>query len=251
MQVVVVGGHTRNIGKTSVMSALIREFATLGWTAVKITQYGHGVCSHDGHACECAPREHPFAVTEERDPATGSDTSRYLAAGARQSLWLRVREGQLGAAVPLLTRRLDCAPSVIIESNSIMEFIDPLLYLVVLDPSRADFKASAGRWIRRAHALVPVENRTASTDEARNGSSAVSGVQLGVRLGTEWGVKVGPDFGAGADRLCSRAARAPAGRASGGRLSASAREAAFTRGGDVAALSEDLAPEINDPEHAS
>jgi hypothetical protein len=197
MQVVVVGGHTRNIGKTSVMSALIREFATLGWTAVKITQYGHGVCSHDGHACECAPREHPFAVTEERDPATGSDTSRYLAAGARQSLWLRVREGQLGAAVPLLTRRLDCAPSVIIESNSIMEFIDPLLYLVVLDPSRADFKASAGRWIRRAHALVPVENRTASTDEARNGSSAVSGVQLGVRLGAEWGVKVGPDFGAG------------------------------------------------------
>ncbi len=158
MNVVVVGGHTRNIGKTSVMAALIREFAPLGWTAVKITQYGHGVCSHDGHACGCAPEEHPFALTEERDPRARSDTSRYLAAGARRSLWLRARQGQLGPAVPLLMRKLSRAPWVVIESNSILEFIEPLLYAVVLDTSRADFKTSAGRWLDRADALVVVEN---------------------------------------------------------------------------------------------
>lgn len=158
MNLVVVGGHTRNIGKTSVMAALIREFAPLGWTAVKITQYGHGICSHDGHACECAPEEHPFALTEERDLHARSDTSRFLAAGARRSLWLRARQGQLSQALPLLTRKLARAPWVAIESNSILEFIDPLLYLVVLDPSRADFKASAERWLGRADALIPVEN---------------------------------------------------------------------------------------------
>lgn len=158
MKLVVVGGHTRNIGKTSVMAALIREFAPLGWTAVKITQYGHGVCSHDGHACDCAPEEHPFAVTEERDPRARSDTSRFLAAGARRSLWLRARQGQLSQALPLLRQKLARADWVVAESNSILEFIDPLLYLVVLDPSRADFKASAERWLGRADALVPVEN---------------------------------------------------------------------------------------------
>ena len=158
MRLVVVGGHTRNIGKTSVMAALIREFAPLGWTAVKITQYGHGVCSHDGHACGCAPEEHPFAMTEERSPDGRSDTSRYLAAGARQSLWPRARQGQLAPALPLLKRRLEHADWVVIESNSILEFVDPLLYLVVVDPSRADFKESAGRWLGRAHALIPVEN---------------------------------------------------------------------------------------------
>jgi len=158
MNLVVVGGHTRNIGKTSVMAALIREFAPLGWTAVKITQYGHGVCSHDGHACQCAPEEHPFALTEERDPRDRSDTSRYLAAGARRSLWLRARQGQLGPAVPLLKRKLQRASWVVIESNSILEFVDPLLYLIVIDSSRADFKSSAERWLGRADALIPVEN---------------------------------------------------------------------------------------------
>lgn len=159
MNVVVVGGHTRNIGKTSTMAALIHEFAPLGWTAVKITQYGHGVCSHDGHACECAPAEHPFALTEERERQGRSDTSRFLAAGARRSLWLRVRQGQLGLAMEPLRRKLGRARWVVIESNSILEFVDPLLYLVVLDESRPDFKASAGRWLGRAHALIRVEGR--------------------------------------------------------------------------------------------
>jgi hypothetical protein len=157
MNVVVVGGHTRNIGKTSVMAALIREFAPLNWIAVKITQYGHGICSRDGHACDCAPEEHPFALTEERDSRARSDTSRFLAAGARRSLWLRARQGQLGEALPLLTRKLTRAPWVVIESNSIVEFIDPLLYLVVVDRSRHDFKTSAERWLGRADALIPVE----------------------------------------------------------------------------------------------
>src|SRR6266568_4565110 len=40
MKVVVVGGHSRNIGKTSVMVSLIRGLESLAWTAVKITQYG-------------------------------------------------------------------------------------------------------------------------------------------------------------------------------------------------------------------
>jgi hypothetical protein len=179
MNVVVVGGHTRNIGKTSVMTALIREFAPLGWSAVKITQYGHGVCSHDGHECGCAPEEHPFALTEERDALGRSDTSRFLAAGAGRSLWLRVRQGQLGMAMPLLRRKLDGAPWVVIESNSIMEFIDPLLYLVVLNTSRADFKASADRWLRRAHALIAVAS---ADDPAPPGRPNSTGAAHSARL---------------------------------------------------------------------
>jgi len=56
MKAVVVGGHTRNIGKTSVMAGLIRELQSLAWTAVKITQYGRGTFSRDE-----GPREFPPA----------------------------------------------------------------------------------------------------------------------------------------------------------------------------------------------
>ncbi len=158
MKTVVIGGHTRNIGKTSVMARLIRELKHLGWTAVKITQYGHGICSLDGEPCGCAPQEHPFELTEERDAAGRGDTCRFLAAGAARSLWLRVRQGQLGDALPLLHQALEPADYVMMESNSILEYIEPTLYLVVLDSTRHDFKSSARQFLERADALVVIES---------------------------------------------------------------------------------------------
>jgi hypothetical protein len=154
MKTVVVGGHTRNIGKTGVMAGIIQELAGLGWTAVKITQYGHGVCSLDGKPCGCEPKEHPFVLREERDPNRRTDTSRFLQAGARRSLWLRVRQGCLADGLPLLEQALKDDPWVIIESNSLLEFLRPDIYLFVLDSSRSDFKTSALRFIAEADACV-------------------------------------------------------------------------------------------------
>lgn len=156
MKTIVVGGHTRNIGKTSVAAALIHDLRFLDWTAVKITQYGHGICSRDGQPCQCTPTQHPFALTEEKDSAGRADTCRLLGAGARRSLWLRVRQGQLGEAYPVLQQSLVGAGYVLIESNSILYFMQPLIYLVVLDSTRGDFKDSARTFLKAADALVPV-----------------------------------------------------------------------------------------------
>jgi hypothetical protein len=153
---VVVGGHTRNIGKTSVMCSIIRTTAHLGWTAIKITQYGHGVCSKHGESCECALPDHPFALQQELDPATGADSSRYLAAGARKSYWARTASGQLAEALPALRRIWENSVNTIVESNSILQFVKPDLYLVVLDFSATDFKDSSRRYLDRADAIVTV-----------------------------------------------------------------------------------------------
>ena len=167
MNAVVIGGHTRNIGKTKVMSALISQYSKCGWSAVKITKYGHGDSSHDGKPCGCAPKEHPFALHEETDARGRADTCRYLAAGARRSLWLRAREGQLREALPLLKRRLRGEGWVILESNSILEFIEPLLYLAVVDSSKTDFKRSAREAWVRADALIAVDSRETEVTAAR------------------------------------------------------------------------------------
>jgi hypothetical protein len=156
MKLIVVGGHTRDIGKTSVAAMLIREFQHLKWTAVKITQYGHGVCSRDGKPCECAPTRHSFLLMNETDPYGCADTCRLLAAGARRSLWLRVRQGQLGDALSTLERSLQGDEYVLIESNSILGFLTPLAYLVVTDSTKQDFKESTRRFLRAADALIPV-----------------------------------------------------------------------------------------------
>ena len=36
------------------------------WTAFKITQFGHGMCSANGEPCDCETAEHTVAVSEER-----------------------------------------------------------------------------------------------------------------------------------------------------------------------------------------
>ncbi len=96
MALVVVGGHSRSVGKTSVVAGLIAALRHFNWTAVKITQYGHGICSANGEACDCATADHSWAISEERDRSGESDTSRFLVAGAVQSLWVRTEQGRLG-----------------------------------------------------------------------------------------------------------------------------------------------------------
>lgn len=154
MALVVIGGHSRNVGKTSVVAGLISALRDFDWTAVKITQYGHGVCSANGEPCDCATSDHSWAISEERDRSGGSDTSRFLAAGAVRALWMRTEQGRLAEAMPALRQKLEGAENVIVESNSILKFMRPDLYLTVLDPATADFKNSAREFLDRADAVI-------------------------------------------------------------------------------------------------
>jgi hypothetical protein len=151
---VVIGGHSRNVGKTSVVAGLISALPEFQWTAVKITQYGHGICSANGEACDCATGDHSWAISEERDRSGESDTSRFLVAGAVRVFWARTEQGRLAEAMPALRQRLENAHNVIIESNSVLKFLRPDLYLSVLDPHTADFKNSAREFLDRADAVI-------------------------------------------------------------------------------------------------
>ena len=151
---IVVGGHSRNIGKTSVVCGIIRALPEWNWTAIKITQYGHGVCSREGVPCECADPRHPVVISEEDGAAPQTDSGRFLAAGARQSFWVRTPAGSLGEAMPRLRRIVTQAEHAIVESNSLLQFIRPDLYLMAVDGAVADFKPSSRRFLDRADALI-------------------------------------------------------------------------------------------------
>src|SRR6202166_2440959 len=154
MAIVVVGGHSRSVGKTSVVANLIARLPQRNWTACKITQLGHGFCSAYGERCDCQTDEHTIAISAERDPTTGTDSARFLAAGARRSLWVRTRIGRLADAMPRIRQEIDAAENMIFESNSLLQFLRPDLYLTVLDHSTADFKDSARLFLDRADALL-------------------------------------------------------------------------------------------------
>ena len=176
MAVVVVGGHTRNIGKTTLAAQILSATAGMQWTAMKITQYGHNVCSANGESCDCATADHAVAVSEERDVQSGTDTSRMLAAGAKRVLWIRTQQGALLEAMPRIRKEMAASTNVLIESNSVLRFLRPHLFVAVLQPAIADFKTSASRYLDRADALfVP--------DGAALGSPAWVGVNRSLLRG--------------------------------------------------------------------
>jgi len=143
MAILVVGGHSRNIGKTSVVCRMVKAFPEYRWTAIKISQHEHPEVG-EGFA----------TVFEERDPALGSDSSRYLAAGAVRSFWVRISDGRAAEAVDRIRWKIAHSENVVIESNSVLNFLQPDLSLVVLDASVSDFKASALRFVERADAIL-------------------------------------------------------------------------------------------------
>lgn len=185
-RVLVVGGHTRSIGKTTLAEDLIRAFPEAAWTAGKITQFGHGVCSRSGGGCDCAPDEHTVALDWESDPSTGTDSARFLAAGARRSLWLRTKQGRLAEGLPLLREALAdrhggailaSAPrNVILESNSLLQFLRPNTYLVVLDHAESDFKDSARLFLDRADAFVLRRSQDGEDEQSGGRGSSWPGV---------------------------------------------------------------------------
>jgi hypothetical protein len=98
--------------------------------------------------------------------ASDTDSGRFLAAGARRSFWLRTKQGFLAEGMPLLRKALNDLPDdlhesdqegpalVILESNTLLQFLKPSLYLMVLDSSKGDFKDSARLQLDRASAFV-------------------------------------------------------------------------------------------------
>ena len=144
-RLVVVGGQVRKVGKTSLVTALIRAFPQTGWTAVKISGHAHGTA---------AP-----ALVEEKDRSGKTDTARFLQAGAARAFWVQCPAERLAEMVPRLQELAKREEAVIIESTSLLEILEPAVALLVLDPGREDFKDSARAHLERVDAFVTFEAR--------------------------------------------------------------------------------------------
>jgi hypothetical protein len=138
-----VGGQCRKVGKSTLVADIIQAFPDRHWTAVKITPHAESGCPVNGPSCDCSPQEHSYAIRKETNRTGNSDSSRFLVAGARRALWIETKENRLQAALPALAAQLAQARHTVIESDAIVKFWQPSLYVMVLDPLNPDFKSSA------------------------------------------------------------------------------------------------------------
>jgi len=142
-RIIVIGGQCRGVGKTAMIVDVIRAFPNCDLLALKITQ-------HHTDERDCSP----YVFWVEVDGTRDSDTSRFIAAGAARAFLLRVRPRRFREAMPELGALAGAAENVIIESNTVLEYLAPTLTIFVLDPQRADFKTSARKMMPLADAFV-------------------------------------------------------------------------------------------------
>jgi hypothetical protein len=136
MAVIVVGGSGKGVGKTSLVCGLIAALPEFRWTAVKVTSHDYGISGH---------------ILEETQAGQGTDTARYLAAGAHRALLVGSETGK----IPLdeLWANVGRGADLIFESNTISELLEADLCLGVLG-SRADVKPSFEPFMMRMDASV-------------------------------------------------------------------------------------------------
>lgn len=152
MAIVVVGGQARKVGKTSVVAGLISAISERRWTAIKTS--GHIHQRAPGAASSLIVAGQGFRLTDESGVSGATDTARFAAAGAERVYWLQAEAGGIEEAVPHLRQLISPASDVIVESNGIVEWLAPDVYLLVLDFGVEDFKASARRFLPRASAFL-------------------------------------------------------------------------------------------------
>ena len=122
MAIVVIGGHSRSVGKTSVVAGLIAALPEFNWTALKITQFGHGICSADGKPCDCDTGDDHFRALSDEETSAAKAILR-VSGCRREALSLGAHTARhVGEAMPDIERKIAGAENVIMESNSVIVF---------------------------------------------------------------------------------------------------------------------------------
>ena len=155
---IVLGSTGRNSGKTELACAIIRafhrEYPIVGVKVTTVTD-DERACPRGGDGCgACSTLEGDFQIGEERGGHPGKDTARLLESGARRVFWVRCRRGQVRAALEGLAPRLARRDLVVVESNSLVQAIEPDLFFMVRDARASSIKPTAAAVMPLAHRVV-------------------------------------------------------------------------------------------------
>jgi len=177
MAIIVVGGGSKGVGKTALVCGLVAALPEYPWTAVKISTHelglGEPAFPHlfEGEADE---RESEPAhvsestIWEETTAGQGTDTARYLAAGAQRAFLCPLlqrgdpQRQDFSYLLNELRPHFGPGTNLIFESNSILRHVRPDLCLMVLGlkdraegkPAFASLKHSYFEAVHHADALV-------------------------------------------------------------------------------------------------
>jgi len=164
---VAIAGVSSEVGKTTLLCELLREFP--GWEAIKVTRGHYRSCGKDPHACCVSDLlgDEPLVRSGFRQTyASDKDTGRYWDAGAANVHWVIVTESQVERGIALALDRVK-TPGVCIEGNSFLRFIDVDFAVLVTGGANIRIKSST-RWAFEKASAIYLFDQTNSTIPEEN-----------------------------------------------------------------------------------
>jgi hypothetical protein len=141
---IMIGSTGRNAGKTFLAAELIKRLRE-PVTALKVTgiERGAGLCPRGGQGCGACNIDGDFCLTEEFSGMGGKDTAMLLAAGASRAFWLRCLRPALESGFDVFRERYGGEGTVLCESNSLREVVEPAFFIMIYDSFGKIIKPSA------------------------------------------------------------------------------------------------------------
>ena len=171
-RMLMIGSGGANVGKTELACAVLRRFTREGRdiVAIKVTTIKEkdGQCPRGGEGCGvCSSLEGVYSILQETDSRSGKDTGRLLAAGASRVFWLRVLKTHLKEGLAALLNAVGPEVTLICESNSLRNVVEPGVFLVAERKGAKTWKPSAMEVKEYADRIVVSDGSSFDLDVGR------------------------------------------------------------------------------------
>ncbi len=167
-QMLIAGGSSRNVGKTSVCLRLIERYAKLtDIVALKVTRVYPGEEEYHGNHGEMLTGN-GFRITEETHGNSLKDTARMLRAGAKRAFYIETTEEALQEAFQAFTLLAGTSSAFVCESRSLRKIVKPGVFVLIRQAGTFTAK-------KDFNLLEPLADLTAVFDPDAQSSAAIAG----------------------------------------------------------------------------
>lgn len=158
-KLLIIGGASRNVGKTALASRIINKFSNeVSIIALKIKTIRKGDNFFHGKDINPLKENEPYRITEET--YTGNeDTQRMLTAGANRIFKIKVRQEYLSESFNYFKTKLNSDDFIICESNSLRYVVKPALFLFIKPSYFDEMKPSAIDLVKFADVIIPTDGK--------------------------------------------------------------------------------------------
>lgn len=163
-----IGGSGRNVGKTTLICAIIQKYAPITPViGLKVTSIRPG--EEDFHGHHDQPLSENFRIFEETNSASAKDTAKMLKAGASKVFFIQSKDEQMPLAMDAFFKLVDRHSIIICETRSLRRFIKPGIFILITDPLHQDFKTRAAEYETYANLHILFDAKNHSMESNANG----------------------------------------------------------------------------------